>query len=834
MSYSFNENQWGEKFIEELNRSDFNDTRSTDFFDSIFDFELTTENTLFIIVGSDSGLLLPYLSKQQLGRGSRMVVVEHDDIYPLIATEYRGLLSTGEESGDSTLSLHTYSKWRDEVFDGSDKAWLLGGQFKIVESNASAVDYSRLYTAIYRSIKVAVEERLKDVSVTLNRQIFTQMQFRNAIDSFTPLKISSSFGEDKTAVVLGGGPSLDLHIDWVMENRDKLFILAVSRINSRLIKADLTPDMVLSVDPFDVSYEVSKQGVLWTDVPLVYNYHVSAKLLQQWQGPTFYLGKRLPWHGDKEKAGCVASAGPTVGHTAVFVASQLGFSSILMSGIDFCFTSAATTHASDSPEQMIQTMPSLCDAQVETYSNRLAGTSLKLKQGLDSLEDLGKLINRHKPTLFNLSVEAASCPSIPFINFNELLLPEQKPVFAEHADTTVRAVTNKEISALEQEFNQARHTFSKMRKLCATASDCVVRMHAPDAGSDAARYSHKLTRIRKQIEKDYPDYLEAIMYDNGAEFSKTTSPTEFSEMDSDELVSWGCHYYELISKGAKSMIDYIDDSLPRLQLRRDEINESIDVRTLMKAWKEDATPGRLLRWKRLHWPRVAPKDRAWVQRSIGKFRATLNEPTALLKETLSGDNEQLDQVMKSLIFLAENQKRDELTAIESKLERSEWPYNALRPCVTGLIRQLDNDLNTAVKDFEQTVIICSDRLTDIPDSLPSMLRLLEEALVRMTNCFIKLNDQQSALTTLGMLCEMLPSYVVSYTKMLNICGQADFAIELLESYINLYPGHKKAQLLLQKIKPDAATQTDDVSPEYADTITNVVEAIMGNPPKRAA
>ena len=85
-----------------------------------------------------------------------------------------------------------------------------------------------------------------------------------------------------------------------------------------------------------------------------------------------------------------------------------------------------------------------------------------------------------------------------------------------------------------------------------------------------------------------------------------------------------------------------------------------------------------------------------------------------------------------------------------------------------------------------------------------------------------------------MLCEMLPSYVVSYAKMLNICGQSDFAIELLESYITLYPGHKKAQLLLKNINPEAALLTDDVSPEYVDKINNVVEAIMGSAPERAA
>ncbi|CAN0494307.1 unnamed protein product, partial [Hapterophycus canaliculatus] len=67
----------------------------------------------------------------------------------------------------------------------------------------------------------------------------------------------------------------------------------------------------------------------------------------------------------------------------------------------------------------------------------------------------------------------------------------------------------------------------------------------------------------------------------------------------------------------------------------------------------------------------------------------------------------------------------------------------------------------------------------------------------MTQCCIAGEDYESALESLGMLCEMLPSYVVSYAKMLNLCGQRDFAIELLESYIELYPSNKKARFVLE-------------------------------------
>ena len=93
MDYIFSENQWGEKYLEDINRNDFSNTRSTELFKQIFDFDLQEENHLFIVSGSDSGLLLPWLGQQKIGRGSHVAVIELDDVYALVAPEYRGLLS---------------------------------------------------------------------------------------------------------------------------------------------------------------------------------------------------------------------------------------------------------------------------------------------------------------------------------------------------------------------------------------------------------------------------------------------------------------------------------------------------------------------------------------------------------------------------------------------------------------------------------------------------------------------------------------------------------------------------------------------------------------------
>ncbi len=74
MSYSFSVTPLGESYIEELNRTDFVKMKSSEFFSRMPDFDLMAENTLYLVIGSDSGLLIPYLLSRPLGLGSRIAV----------------------------------------------------------------------------------------------------------------------------------------------------------------------------------------------------------------------------------------------------------------------------------------------------------------------------------------------------------------------------------------------------------------------------------------------------------------------------------------------------------------------------------------------------------------------------------------------------------------------------------------------------------------------------------------------------------------------------------------------------------------------------------------
>ena len=77
----FQQNQWGERYIPEVNRDNFDAVASVDYYRTDLDVDLAATDTLHVIIGSDSGLLLNFLLKQSIGAGSRVVLIEPDDLF---------------------------------------------------------------------------------------------------------------------------------------------------------------------------------------------------------------------------------------------------------------------------------------------------------------------------------------------------------------------------------------------------------------------------------------------------------------------------------------------------------------------------------------------------------------------------------------------------------------------------------------------------------------------------------------------------------------------------------------------------------------------------------
>jgi hypothetical protein len=133
------------------------------------------------------------------------------------------------------------------------------------------------------------------------------------------------------AIVVGGGPSLASHYDWI-KSQDATLITA-STVLKPLQQHGIDPAIVLAIDPhpFMVRHFESADLVRAKDAALVYVPSVTTKILELWRGPR-YLAHIF---GDGSPTADLFSGG-TVVHAATDLAVRMGFSEICFAGVDFC------------------------------------------------------------------------------------------------------------------------------------------------------------------------------------------------------------------------------------------------------------------------------------------------------------------------------------------------------------------------------------------------------------------------------------------------------------------------------------------------------------------
>lgn len=833
-TYFLNENQWGEKFIDEINRNDFQEVRSTDLFEGYMNVNFWKDNTLYLVVGSDSGLLIPYILKRQLGRGSKICLIEPDAVYRIVEREYQHLINKQDNNKTigSELCLYPESQWKDELLNGSDRSWLLSGEIDQVISRAATADYTNIYSRIIIDSKTAIAERQTALSNGFCRAVFTENQLINAAENRFNLIRSNDFGKGKVALIMGGSPSLDNHLDWIKSHRESLFLIAVSRISNKLIQLEITPDLVVCVDPHKISYEVSKQAILWTDVPLVHNYHASPQLVQEWQGPRLYLGKQLPWHSaeDPRYQNIVGPGGPTVSHAATHIAYHLGFSTILLIGVDLCFDSSVSSHATGSPESILQRLPALCDAQVETYSGRVAGTNMTFLNAAKALDAQGSEINKKTDVLFNLSKDAAKCESIKYLDTSAVNLTALKPDVNALSAFCPPSDWKESLLSLKKDIQIARQAFRKIKSICKEANTCVTKMYGRSSNIKAAQFSQRLAKLDKRMEKEFSIYLHAIKNSNGLQFASVMQPMNFKDMTNSELERWGIQYYSVISSSAHQMIRQINRLEKRIELRFYEESADACFKQLTDRWEQDSTPGRVLKYASRQ-STLTDNEKENLQQSIGLFKRGFVENETFIKSTHAETQITLLANTTSLVFLFNCKNLADLKSISTSLTSNEWPLNVLGQFASGLVSQLEEDHVSTIGNFQNAIDSCSKQLEISDEWRGSMQKLIEESLVRMTSAFISTNQHDCAISTLGMLCEMLPQYIVSYAKLLHLCGQEQFAVELLENYTNLFPKNRQAGFVLDQFYKTSTNPDISIrSPVYGKTIKDAMQAILGSQP----
>lgn len=191
---------------------------------------------------------------------------------------------------------------------------------------------------------------------------------------------------DKTAVIVGAGPSLDKSLEIInKKNRSNYFVIATDTAGHALLKRNIQPDVIISIDAQSVSYnhfinhKAEKNNTLYA-FDLCSNWS-AAKHICDSTDKVFFFTSGHPLAGainisnGKALPELFSGAG-TVTITALDLAVQTGFTDILVLGADFSYSNGKAYTAGTYLDALYNSTSSKLSESEKTFTKLMFRTEL--------------------------------------------------------------------------------------------------------------------------------------------------------------------------------------------------------------------------------------------------------------------------------------------------------------------------------------------------------------------------------------------------------------------------------------------------------------------------
>ncbi|WP_069650361.1 motility associated factor glycosyltransferase family protein [Caloranaerobacter ferrireducens] len=219
----------------------------------------------------------------------------------------------------------------------------------------SIPNYDKLFLKDYKNFVEAIKEIMYIRTAERNTVMLFSKKWQFNLFKNLPYIFESNFVKDlfnmfekKPAIIVSAGPSLNKNVHLLKKVKEKAVIICVDTALKVLLKENIKPDLVISVDGDILNYEKFK-GINYDDIPLVYTIKVYPDILKDHKGEKILfllrdeefivrLFKEL--HVDPG----YLSIGGSVATSAFSLAVQMGADPIIFIGQDLAYT-GKKTHA---------------------------------------------------------------------------------------------------------------------------------------------------------------------------------------------------------------------------------------------------------------------------------------------------------------------------------------------------------------------------------------------------------------------------------------------------------------------------------------------------------
>ena len=784
-------NSFGDQFFYSINRNQFREQSAKDAFKKKYADVLENENQLSVFVGTDSGLLPHFFSLETLPQGARILFLELPEVYDRLHLE--GVF----DALGKHVVCRAYSR-KDQLENANSLGLdehLHVDRVKQYLSYGASADYLSTYQDLSLVVQETIAKEKNRLSASLGYETFFMSQLNNVADNLHPIDCFKGAFKGKTAVILGGGPSLDEFLPWLLENRRKVAVIAVSRVSRKLIEVGLSPDFVVCIDPQDVSYIVSKEMFLLNPPPiLLHANHVNHSIVGQWPYRKFYCGQLFPWDSRLNES-TVPVSGPTVTNQALAVAKELGFSQALLTGVDLCYDKQGFSHASGSYEH--QSGPHFTGQQiwVETNEGGVAATNFGLEQAIYPLSLTAQDAVENGCRVVNLSAVAAKVDFVDYQPIEEVVIDSLNGSCNQLVEEILPAegenVSKAHLQAVEEELSEAKADLIKIGNFSKRALGLVQSYgRYDDNRKDKCR--NDIDKIERNIVKNHSNILNFIKQVGIKKLLKITSYKNEHQNDNnyEEIIKI---YYGSICEVSDELKNLLDKVLKRVRSRREEITSAPKIDDILDQWEADRTLGRV-NLCRKKWQQRDCRISVDSQQRIDSFRnrfekeiGTFDDSFFSLKKTNANPAFALSKAR--LAFRKENKMGlQQLLEGLSLIDNPEALEASL--LIKGYIAEIEHQLEPALNCYGQIL------------GNENQPKFLEDVLQRVALVSLRLNDFENALAALECLASLSPAYMVQYANLLKMNGDVESAVNVYTDYLEHYPKDTSVMMSLAVIYQD--------------------------------
>lgn len=799
-------NAFGEQYLSKVNGHSISEHASELLFSNHFGDFLNQMRTLYIISGSDSGLLIRFVLKRGIPKESRFIFIEPDSLLDSISA----LVPELDQHPD--IALCGISDWQQQAEKFQISNYLFQDKVKLYKSHGALHIEYEAYHGLNIEVEKQFEENKHHARSVLAITDFMTAQLENLADNQYPASLLRNRFPGKTCIVLGGGPSLSTHLEWIKEQQHHCLIIAISRIAGILIQHQITPHIIISIDQHPASFDLAKEMLQLADDCLFINgNHACPKLISQWGGRQVYLGSQLPWQdlnilaqGNDITATSstmtnssdnIAMVGPTVTNAAIHTAMEMGCKRILLSGVDLCYGIDGASHTKGTPEASAGAIVYLDQEGdwIETYSGQQAMATIRLKQAIDELAGQARQASLRQVELVNLATTAARVEGIQHQPATDISL-ENDDVIHEQLQQWVPAPSRSErlehrkqtLLAVEQ---QIKH-IDQVLEICREAIGFNKKLYKGKNNDSNFKYKNKLDKLQNKLDGKLSDTSKFLKHFGFNFFSKLLNTADMENLDNKQLEEIGRIYYQAFIDSALSLKPKLQQARARIANRIEESKERPDMQSIIAHWQKNEEPGRAKLWiaeQPQTYSKLDQDDRERLDACNREYELLFLTKTDYEKKVITRVSGFFPTPQTRNNIYA-NYRQKNLAALQQiisviALITDDQQAESFGHLATAYLMILQENKQQALDSFAK---VQKQDLSEID---------LKEIFALM----LTLNQHQQAEQPLALLCKISDLYAPQYARLLKLNGKLQESIEAYTNYLNSYPKDTKTWLELGEL-----------------------------------